>query len=157
NRLIPEKKVINIKTEIELIFDYFEYLAEENEIKLKLIGDTDPIMADKDMLRRAITNLISNAIRYTPKGDSVSINISNVKNGIELIISNPGMKIPEEHLAKLFDRFYRVDKSRQRKNEGSGIGLAIVKSIILAHKGRITVTSDDFSTRFTVFLPKEPN
>ncbi|MBO1916223.1 hypothetical protein J4727_10660 [Providencia rettgeri] len=53
------------------------------------------------------------------------------------------MKIPEEHLAKLFDRFYRVDKSRQRKMKG-GIGLAIVKSIILAHKGRITVTSDDF-------------
>ncbi|WP_213637631.1 ATP-binding protein, partial [Providencia rettgeri] len=104
-------------------------------------------------LRRAITNLISNAIRYTPKGDSISINISNVKEGIELIISNPGIKIPEEHLAKLFDRFYRVDKSRQRKNEGSGIGLAIVKSIVSAHKGRITVTSDDFSTRFTVFLP----
>ncbi|HGM9946908.1 TPA: Cu(+)/Ag(+) sensor histidine kinase [Providencia rettgeri] len=153
NRLIPEKKMINIKTEIELIFDYFEYLAEENEIKLKLIGETTSIMADKDMLRRAITNLISNAIRYTPKGDSISINISNVKEGIELIISNPGIKIPEEHLAKLFDRFYRVDKSRQRKNEGSGIGLAIVKSIVSAHKGRITVTSDDFSTRFTVFLP----
>lgn len=154
NMLIPEKKLINIKAEIELIFDYFEYLAEDNEIKLKLIGDADPIMADKDMLRRAITNLISNAIRYTPKGDSVSINISNVKHGIELIISNPGVKIPQEHLPKLFDRFYRVDKSRQRKNEGSGIGLAIVKSIILAHKGYITVSSDDFSTRFTLFLPK---
>ncbi|EOV8088631.1 Cu(+)/Ag(+) sensor histidine kinase [Providencia rettgeri] len=157
NRLIPEKKIINIKNEIELIFDYFEYLAEENEIKLKIIGDASPISADKDMLRRAITNLISNAIRYTPKGDAVSINISNVKEGVELTISNPGIKIPEEHLEKLFDRFYRVDKSRQRKNEGSGIGLAIVKSIILAHKGRITVKSDDFSTRFTVFLPIKPN
>ncbi|HEC8330437.1 TPA: Cu(+)/Ag(+) sensor histidine kinase [Providencia rettgeri] len=154
NMLIPEKKLIHIKAEIELIFDYFEYLAEDNEIKLKLIGDAEPIMADKDMLRRAITNLISNAIRYTPKGDSVSINISNKKNGIELIISNPGVKIPEEHLPKLFDRFYRVDKSRQRKNEGSGIGLAIVKSIILAHKGYITVSSDDYSTRFTLILPK---
>lgn len=154
NMLIPEKKLIHIKAEIELIFDYFEYLAEDNEIELKLIGDAEPIMADKDMLRRAITNLISNAIRYTPKGDSVSINISNIKNGIELIISNPGVKIPEEHLPKLFDRFYRVDKSRQRKNEGSGIGLAIVKSIILAHKGYITVSSDDYSTRFTLILPK---
>ncbi|HFF1654519.1 MULTISPECIES: Cu(+)/Ag(+) sensor histidine kinase [Providencia] len=154
NMLIPEKKLIHIKAEIELIFDYFEYLAEDNEIKLKLIGDAEPIMADKDMLRRAITNLISNAIRYTPKGDTVSINISNIKNGIELIISNPGVKIPEEHLPKLFDRFYRVDKSRQRKNEGSGIGLAIVKSIILAHKGYITVSSDDYSTRFTLILPK---
>ncbi|MRF92817.1 ATP-binding protein, partial [Klebsiella quasipneumoniae] len=78
---------------------------------------------------------------------------ANVKGGIEIIISNPGKKIPEEHLPKLFDRFYRVDKSRQRKNEGSGIGLAIVKSIILAHKGSIQIASDEYSTRFTIFLP----
>ncbi|MEX5988351.1 ATP-binding protein [Providencia hangzhouensis] len=104
------------------------------------------------MLRRAITNLISNAIRYTPKGGIFSINISNVKNGIELIISNPGIENTRRTFKNSFDRFYRVDKSRQRKNEeGSGIGLAIVKSIILAHKGRITVTSDDFSTRFLYF------
>ncbi|SQH11994.1 Cu(+)/Ag(+) sensor histidine kinase [Providencia heimbachae] len=153
NMLIPEKKLINIKTEIELIFDYFEFLAEDNEIKLKLIGEAQLIFADKDMLRRAITNLLSNAIRYTPKGDSISINISNLKNGIEIIISNPGQKIPEAHLPKIFDRFYRVDQSRQRKNEGSGIGLAIVKSIILAHKGSIKVTSDSYSTRFTLFIP----
>ncbi|EJD6410899.1 Cu(+)/Ag(+) sensor histidine kinase [Providencia sp. CRE-3FA-0001] len=153
NRLIPEKKQINLKEEITLILDYFEFLAEDNEIQLKLIGEANPIFADKNMLRRAITNLISNGIRYTPKGDSVSINLANVKGGIEIIISNPGKKIPEEHLPKLFDRFYRVDKSRQRKNEGSGIGLAIVKSIILAHKGSIQIASDEYSTRFTIFLP----
>ncbi|WP_374447547.1 ATP-binding protein [Providencia sp.] len=89
-----------------------------------------------------------------PKGDTVSINLANAQNGIEIIVSNPGNKIPEEHLPKLFDRFYRVDKSRQRKNEGSGIGLAIVKSIILTHKGTINVKSDEYSTRFTIFLPK---
>lgn len=153
NMLIPEKKLINIKSEIELIFDYFEFLAEDNEIKLKLMGNAQPILADKDMLRRAITNLLSNAIRYTPKGDTISVNLTNINNGIEIIISNPGHKIPVEHLPKLFDRFYRVDKSRQRKNEGSGIGLAIVKSIILAHKGSIKVSSDDYSTRFTLFIP----
>lgn len=157
NRLIPEKTQVDIQSEIALIFDYFEFLAEDNEIQLKMVGEAKPISADKDMLRRAITNLISNAIRYTPKGDSVSINLANVKNGIEMIISNPGKKIPEEHLPKLFDRFYRVDKSRQRKNEGSGIGLAIVKSIILAHKGSIHVASDEYSTRFTIFLPSPQN
>lgn len=154
NRLIPEKKQVDVQSEIVLIFDYFEFLAEDNEIKLKMVGEADIILADKDMLRRALTNLISNAIRYTPKGDTVSINLANVRNGIEIIVSNPGNKIPEEHLPKLFDRFYRVDKSRQRKNEGSGIGLAIVKSIILTHKGTINVKSDEYSTRFTIFLPK---
>ncbi|EKT55411.1 Cu(+)/Ag(+) sensor histidine kinase [Providencia burhodogranariea] len=154
NMLIPEKKQIDIKTEISSILDYFEFLADENEIKLKLIGSAKPILADKEMLRRAITNLISNAIRYTPKGDYVTINIASIKDYIEIIISNPGAQISKEHLPKLFDRFYRVDKSRQRKNEGSGIGLAIVKSIILAHKGTIKVESDEYSTRFTLHLPK---
>lgn len=154
NRLIPEKKQVDVQSEIALIFDYFEFLAEDNEIQLKMVGEANIILADKDMLRRALTNLISNAIRYTPKGDTVSINLASVQNGIEIIVSNPGNKIPEEHLPKLFDRFYRVDKSRQRKNEGSGIGLAIVKSIILTHKGTINVKSDEYSTRFTIFLPK---
>ncbi|WP_353244347.1 Cu(+)/Ag(+) sensor histidine kinase [Providencia sp.] len=153
NRLIPEKKQVDVLSEIALIFDYFEFLAEDNEIQLKMVGEANPILADKDMLRRALTNLISNAIRYTPKSNAVSISLANVKNGIEIIVSNPGKKIPEEHLPKLFDRFYRVDKSRQRKNEGSGIGLAIVKSIILTHKGTISVASDEYSTRFTLFLP----
>ncbi|EPL9570522.1 Cu(+)/Ag(+) sensor histidine kinase [Providencia rettgeri] len=153
NRLIPEKKQVDVLSEIALIFDYFEFLAEDNEIQLKMVGEANPILADKDMLRRTLTNLISNAIRYTPKSNAVSISLANVKNGIEIIVSNPGKKIPEEHLPKLFDRFYRVDKSRQRKNEGSGIGLAIVKSIILTHKGTISVASDEYSTRFTLFLP----
>ncbi|CAG9410616.1 Cu(+)/Ag(+) sensor histidine kinase [Providencia alcalifaciens] len=155
NMLLPEKINIDIRNEISVIFDYFEFLAEDNGIRLKVIGNAKPILADKEMFRRALTNLISNAIRYTPKGDAVSINLSDVKNGVEIIISNPGKKISEEHLPKLFDRFYRVDKSRQRKNEGSGIGLAIVKSIILAHKGTINVTSDEYSTRFTLFIPTE--
>lgn len=155
NMLLPEKIHIDIRNEVSVIFDYFEFLAEDNGIKLKIIGNAKPILADKEMFRRALTNLISNAIRYTPKGDAVSINLSDVKNGVEIIISNPGKRISEEHLPKLFDRFYRVDKSRQRKNEGSGIGLAIVKSIILAHKGAINVTSDEYSTRFTLFIPIE--
>lgn len=153
NRLIPERKSIKMKAEIEFIFDYFDFLAEDNGVQLKLIGDTQPIFADKDMLRRAITNLMSNALRYTPKGGTVSIFITDVPNGINVIISNPGNKITEEHLPKLFDRFYRVDKSRQRSNEGSGIGLAIVKSIILAHKGSITVISDEDLTQFSLFIP----
>ncbi|MDZ2058313.1 ATP-binding protein, partial [Klebsiella pneumoniae] len=71
-----------------------------------------------------------------------------------LVIENPGKPIPEEHLSRLFDRFYRVDPSRQRKGEGSGIGLAIVKSIVEAHHGRVQVESDVRSTRFILSVPR---
>ncbi|HCN3186357.1 TPA: two-component sensor histidine kinase, partial [Escherichia coli] len=72
----------------------------------------------------------------------------------DLVIENPGKPIPEEHLLRLFDRFYRVDPSRQRKGEGSGIGLAIVKSIVEAHHGRVRVESDVRSTRFILSVPR---
>lgn len=75
---------------------------------------------------------------------------------MHVIIENPGTPIPAEHLPRLFDRFYRVDPSRQRKGEGSGIGLAIVKSIVTAHHGNVSVTSDAHVTRFILSLPKEP-
>jgi two-component system heavy metal sensor histidine kinase CusS len=70
------------------------------------------------------------------------------------MIENPGKPVPEEHLPRLFDRFYRVDPSRQRKGEGSGIGLAIVKSIVEAHHGRVHVESDIRSTRFILSVPR---
>ncbi len=153
NRLIPEKNDINIKDEIETVFEYFEYLVEEKEIKLQIKGEARAILGDKSMLRRVITNLISNAIRYTPAGKAITVLLDNVKDNIRIIIDNPGEPISAEHLPRLFDRFYRIDKSRQRKNEGSGIGLAIVKSIIQAHGGQISVTSDIESTRFIIYLP----
>ncbi|MNF05894.1 Sensor kinase CusS [compost metagenome] len=73
---------------------------------------------------------------------------------VELTVENPGEPVAEVHLPRLFDRFYRVDPSRQRKSEGSGIGLAIVKSIVMAHQGEISVASDVVSTRFTLLLPR---
>ena len=106
------------------------------------------------MLRRVINNLLSNAIRYTPRGMMVTVRVNERYEWVDLIVENPGTPIPQEHLPRLFDRFYRVDPSRQRKSEGSGIGLAIVKSIVTAHQGRISVISDTISTRFTLSFPR---
>ncbi len=84
------------------------------------------------MLRRAISNLLSNAMRYTPPGKTITLRIKEADDQIHIIVENPGTPIAPEHLPRLFDRFYRVDPYRQRKGEGSGIGLAIVKSSSLS-------------------------
>ena len=109
------------------------------------------------MLRRALSNLLSNAMRYTPKGQSVTVRVKEADEQVHIIVENPGTPIAAEHLPRLFDRFYRVDPSRQRKGEGSGIGLAIVKSIVAAHQGKVAVTSDTRATRFILTLPKHAN
>lgn len=152
--LIPERSAIDLKTEINLVFEYFEAWSEERGVTLKLVGDAGIIQGDALMLRRVVNNLLSNAIRYTPEGEWVTVTLSQKDNGILMSVANPGRMIPAEHLPRLFDRFYRVDRSRQRKGEGSGIGLAIVKSIVEAHRGKVTLTSDSNLTIFSVFIPQ---
>ncbi len=154
NLLIPERLTIDLKNEINKVFEYFEAWSEERGVTLRLLGDAGPVQGDPLMLRRVINNLLSNAIRYTPEGECVTVTLSQKNNGILMSVANPGRVIPAEHLPRLFDRFYRVDQSRQRKGEGSGIGLAIVKSIIEAHRGKVSVTSDSNLTQFTVFIPQ---
>jgi two-component system heavy metal sensor histidine kinase CusS len=105
------------------------------------------------MLRRALSNLISNAIQHTPSGQSVRVTLARHGEQATVTVENPGTEIPAEHLPRLFDRFYRVDPSRQRKGDGAGLGLAIVKSIIDAHGGSITVMSADQTTRFQLTFP----
>lgn len=113
------------------------------------------MQGDKLMLRRAFSNLLSNAIRHTLRHAMVKVIIAQeAKSGkVRLTFENPGENIPAEHLPKLFDRFYRVDSSRQKASDGAGLGLAITKSIIEAHKGTIRVFSADGLTRFEIVFP----
>ncbi|WHP32878.1 Cu(+)/Ag(+) sensor histidine kinase [Trabulsiella odontotermitis] len=157
NQLIPETVKFDLSAEVIKVFDFFEAWAEERGITLAFNGAPCVIEGDPLMYRRAINNLLSNAIRYTPEGQTVTVSVTEQANHVELIIENPGKPIPEAHLARLFDRFYRVDPSRQRKGEGSGIGLAIVKSIVTAHHGKVSVESDSVSTRFTLSVPRPGN
>ncbi|MFC0225496.1 Cu(+)/Ag(+) sensor histidine kinase [Serratia aquatilis] len=155
NLLIPERVSIDLKAEVIKVFDFFEAWAEEREVNLHFVGNPVAVNGDPLMLRRALSNLLSNAIRYAPVGRSVTVSLRETLSDVELTVENPGVPIPAEHLPRLFDRFYRIDPSRQRKGDGSGIGLAIVKSIIGAHRGKISVTSDSVSTKFIISLPKE--
>ncbi|MFJ2974657.1 Cu(+)/Ag(+) sensor histidine kinase [Kluyvera sp. NPDC087067] len=154
NLLVPERMPLDLQTETMKVFEFFEAWAEEREVRLNFVGSSVLIEGDPLMIRRVINNLLSNAIRYTPRGMSVTVQASEDNDRIVYRVENPGTPIPPEHLPRLFDRFYRVDPSRQRKGDNSGIGLAIVKSIVRAHGGRIHVTSDTVATRFIIELPK---
>jgi len=153
SRLIkPGVEKVNLANETQDLFDYFEAWAEERAVSLTQTGSATA-SGDRLMLRRALSNLISNAIRHTPPGQTMRVFLQSDADKAILSVENPGTKIPEEHLPRLFDRFYRVDPSRQRKGDGAGLGLAIVKSIVSAHGGSISVTSTNEATRFRITLP----
>jgi len=150
----PNAEAINLKSEVHNLFDYYGAWAEECHVSLIQQGDAH-LQGDRLMLRRALSNLLSNAIRYTPADNSVEITLNHTKSDVLIVVQNPGTPIPTEHLYKIFDRFYRTDPSRQRSGEGAGLGLAIVKSIVEAHGGTIIATSNAIGTQFRISLPRE--
>ena len=147
----PDSGEVDLAAEVLSLFDYYEAWAEERDIILILEGDAKT-SGDRSMLRRALNNLLANAIRHTATGGTVCIALDQLKSGeVSIDVKNPGPEIAPGHLSKLFNRFYRVDPSRQVG--GAGLGLAIVKSIINAHSGRIEVTSSEGYTWFHIILP----
>jgi len=148
---------INLATEVQMLFEYFEAWADERGVSLVCTGPALYIQGDRLMIRRALSNLLSNAIRYTPAGQAVTVTLEPSSNNTVIIrVKNPGSGISPEHLPKLFDRFYRADPSRQRKGDGAGLGLAIVKSIIDLHGGSITAKTVDEQMIFEIQLPSTP-
>src|SRR3546814_912005 len=131
NKLLkPELVKVDLEAEIRNLFDYFGAWAEERAVGLELVGEQVCVQGDRLMIRRALSNVLSNAIRYTPAGHTVNVTLVLVKKMAAVSIKNPGPVIPAEHLDRIFERFYRIDASRQRGTEGAGLGLAIAKSKI---------------------------
>jgi two-component system heavy metal sensor histidine kinase CusS len=150
--IMPSREPVELRQEVENLFAYYEALAEDQAIGLTSRGEGQ-VFGDRLMLRRALSNLLSNAIRHPPRGGMVSVSIDRAPNGDVLVsVENPGEPIPAEQLSRIFDRFYRVDPSRQRTSEGAGLGLAITRSIVLSHGGQIRVSSAQ-TTRFEIQLP----
>lgn len=147
--LVPHREAVDLAAETRALFDFYEALAEEQGVALDLAGEAT-LAGDRLMLRRALSNLLANAIRHTPRGGTVRVTLTRHGAGVGVEMANPGPPIPAEHLPHLFDRFYRVDPARQRAGEGAGLGLAITRSIVAAHDGTIDVASDEESTRFTL-------
>lgn len=124
-------------------------------LELKLTGADCRVYADKDKISQVLVNLLSNALKYTPEGGMVVINIQYNDVNTEISVTDNGPGIPGEDLPYIFERFYRADKSRNKLTGGSGIGLTICKSIVLAHGGSINVQSNiGKGTKFTFTIPK---
>jgi two-component system phosphate regulon sensor histidine kinase PhoR len=130
-------------------------MAETNNVTLQVIPFSKPLDAliDKERFSQVLTNLLENAIKYNKPNGSVSIATSVENTTIHVKIEDTGIGIPQEHIDRIFERFYRVDKDRSRSVGGSGLGLAIVKHIIEAHKATISVKSlYGEGTTFTISL-----
>jgi two-component system, OmpR family, heavy metal sensor histidine kinase CusS len=142
--------------ELRAIADFYDALADEHGVRVRVIGDT-LIFADPLLLRRALSNLLSNALRHTPRGGEIELRVVERPGGTDLIIKDTGSGISTEHLAKLGDRFYRVEPSRSGTDSGYGLGLAIVRSILSLHQGTMRIdTAPGRGTSVILFFPDGP-
>jgi two-component system heavy metal sensor histidine kinase CusS len=144
--------------ELSHIADYFEGIAEEAGVRVR-VGGAARLTADLELFRRALGNLLANAIRYTPPGGEIALDVSESPEAVRVSVANQGTPIAAEHLERIFDRFYRVDPSRtslpaadasQASTGSTGLGLAIVRTIMELHGGTVHAESDARSTRFVL-------
>ena len=152
------KSEFNIKRLIQDVINDLEIMSKEHKVKLVLNKAPDQglwVEADKDKIRQVVENLLTNTIKYGVEEGKTKINLIETGSKLTIEISDNGIGIEQKHLKHLFDRFYRVDKSRARNLGGSGLGLSIVKHIIEAHDEQISVTSEPKKgSTFTFTLPK---
>lgn len=147
---LPDAGPVAVDVEVRELFDFYDALAEERGVRLHLRG-TGQVCGDRLMLRRALGNLLSNALRHTPRGGCIQVLIATCGSALEVAVSNPGAPIPADARAHLFERFFRAERSRTRGDaDGAGLGLAITRAIMLAHQGSITLDSDATATVFTL-------
>lgn len=136
--------------------DTLKITAKNHEVELKLIGNKGKLYANKNMMEELITNLCDNAIRYNKKGGMVKVVIYPKDEKIVLTVEDTGIGIPKEHCKRVFERFYRVDKSRSKQTGGTGLGLAIVKHIVVKHDAKITLKSEVMiGTTVTIEFPSQ--
>jgi len=148
-----QRDLVELAQEAQRVADYLSLIAEERGVTVEVTG-TAVVMADRLLVERAITNLVSNAIRHAFVDSAVRVVISTEDNNATLAVTNQGEGIAPAHLERIFDRFYRIDSARARLDGGNGLGLAIVRSIMSAHGGLVTAHSQPGrETTFTLTFP----
>ena len=134
----------------------FEILTEEKSQNVAVAGDEDAeVEGDPIFLRQALVNMIHNAVKYSPIGETISVSVRNGNDRVVIEIKDNGPGIPFEDQPKIFDRFYRVDKARWRESGGAGLGLSIAKWAVEAHGGEISLQSElNKGCTFRIILPR---
>lgn len=141
DRHFIEKKPFDLQLIISMLKEMLEPEAEEKGLTLEYDEEPVHVIGDPDKIEQVLENLVSNAIKFTSEG-TVRINTRKSDNSVIVVVEDTGIGISEEHLKRLFDRFYRTDKARSRDKGGTGLGLAVVKSILNAHGTDIHVESE---------------
>mgnify|MGYP000898504687 CR=1 FL=1 len=154
SNLVLNKENVDLSELIRTIVHNFESDFKNKGVTLKVNSKKCVISADRDKISQIVVNLLSNALKYTSEGGTVEVEVKGMDKDAAIIVRDNGSGIAEEDLPNIFERFYRADRSRNRKTGGSGIGLTIVKSLVDAHRGRIEVKSEPGKgSEFTVILP----
>lgn len=141
---------------LERVAEAYQHVAEQQGVVVRVRGAAPLpcICVDEGRMTRALGNLVSNALRYTPEGGLITLTAQATPAQVQLVVADTGAGIDSEHLPNIFERFYRADQSRTQETGGSGLGLAIVKSIVEAHAGQISVDSaPGQGAAFTIALP----
>ncbi|MEM8862844.1 MAG: ATP-binding protein [Chloroflexota bacterium] len=159
HQLMLDMDQVNVAELVQNCSTAFRTIADDKQIDLRpeLLGKLPNIQADKTRLKQAMNNLIHNAIRHTPAGGTVTVQAEQLDHQVELRVFDTGDGIEAQHLPHVFDRFYRIDESRQRFEDqtGSGLGLAIARAVVESHQGSISVHSAGLNqgSQFTIQLP----
>lgn len=151
-----EEEDIDVNAEAQSVAEYFEAAAAERGQSIAITG-SGRLRGDRIMLRRALTNLLSNAVRYSPESASIGVTIADCARELSIEVTNPATHISESELNRLFSRFARRDEARGRAREGVGLGLAIVESIMKAQGGTIEGRSVGDAITFTLRFPRSAN
>lgn len=147
------KQAFDARTELQRIADYFEGIAEDAGVDIA-VDAGHVVSADATLFRRAVNNLVANAIRHTPAGGIIRLETSLRDGAVAVTVTNPGPVIDPSHIPRIFDRFFRADQARSGSAASAGLGLAIVQSIMALHGGRAEVDSSPNGTVFRLLFPE---
>ena len=149
-----QRERVRLKPLLDEARETWEGAAADRRIEILAEGGDAEVAGDPVALRRVFMNLVENAVKYNREGGRVTLSLERIDGHVRVSVADTGIGIPPEHLPRLFHRFYRVDKARSRESGGAGLGLAICKSFVEAHEGKIEVSSvPGRGTTFTVELP----
>ena len=148
---------INLHQVAETCVNMLQMNAEKHHVKIAFAGENCSVLSTKEMLEELVYNLCDNAIRYNIEGGEVFVSVKNSTEGVVLSVKDTGIGIPRKHQERIFERFYRVDKSRSKSTGGTGLGLAIVKHIVAQCDADMELISEPGKgTEIRIVFPQTP-